>query len=93
MQIVVGEHDLLADDENELLVNVNKFILHPKYKSSLDGDSYEEFDFAILEVDDMKLDGKTRTPVCLPKQGEHVEASNGEWVLGRMGQHRIRLLR
>ena len=66
---------MLEDEGNEFLLDVNNFITHPKYDYDTD-----EFDLAILEVDDMKLDEKTRTPVCLPKQGEHVEASNGEWA-------------
>ena len=73
LQVVVGEHDLTSTDGPERVVNVNCIKMHPKYNHTT-----EDFDFAILEVDDMELNGIDRSIVCLPELNQHVKAMNGE---------------
>ena len=73
LQVIVGEHDLNSMDGPERLVNVNCIKKHPKYNHKTG-----EFDFAILEVDDMQLDGNERSVVCLPGLNEHVKPMNGK---------------
>jgi len=79
LQVIVGEHDTNYDDEKcddgkcERIVNVNCIKVHPNYNTT-SGD----FDFAVLRVDDMKLDGKNRNIVCLPQQGKHIMISQDD---------------
>merc|ERR1711915_887646 len=77
-KVVLGEHDLVLDDENELprrALDVEKFVIHPEY----DYDTIDN-DIALLKLMD-DVDLTPYTPVCLPNVGDDFEGKTA-WVYG-----------
>ena len=71
--IVIGQ--LKKWDGFQTLYQATKVVMHPKYGES-DGYTYN-YDFCILEVEDMELDKNSKDIVCIPKQGHHVNPTSG----------------
>jgi len=72
--VIAGDHNNQISD-GEKQYDAKKVIMHPKYGEN-DGYNYN-YDFCILEVDDLELDKNTKDIVCIPKQGEHVNPTSG----------------
>ena len=72
--VIAGDHNNQVSD-GEKQYNALKVIMHPKYGES---NKYDyNYDFCILEVEDMELDKNKKDIVCIPKMGEHVNPSSG----------------
>jgi len=68
--VIAGDHNNQVSD-GEARYDAKQVIMHPKYGES-DGFTYN-YDFCLLEVEEIPLDGDTKDIVCLPEQGEHVD--------------------
>ena len=80
LKVVLGEHDLAKENENELprrVLDVEKWILHPLYNTTT-----IDNDIALIKLVD-EVDLNVYTPACLPNAGENFEGKTA-WVYGRL---------
>jgi len=61
---------LIGSNDGERQVNAKKVTNHNKYGEN-DGYQYN-YDYCILQTDDLGLDGNKADIACLPNHGDHV---------------------
>merc|ERR1711971_1083551 len=80
IQVHLGDHDKGSniEDTNEIVVPVSKILNHMDYGSASNGAPLNDISLLKLRK---KVDMRTYTPVCLPKEGSQYEGKK-TWVYG-----------
>ncbi|XP_023339711.1 trypsin alpha-3 [Eurytemora carolleeae] len=91
--VMLGENDLLNDNDGQTVVRVCGKVEHPRYQSS-----NQDFDFSILRLCDPVTVSKGILPVCLPegtgrgREYENIAATISGWGTTSSGGYLSRFL-
>ena len=73
-RVVVGEHDITAEDGQEVFVP-SKWVSHPSYKSY-----NSDYDFAIVTLQTSLTWSDAVKPVCLPYSSKVTIICHRPWI-------------